>query len=343
MGKFEKAIIFYFSGTGNARMIASWFSKFAIENEVYCRIFDITSEGYIYLKEIDSDALIVFISPVHGFNYPKITLDFIRSFPKGNNSVVLMNTRAGMKVGKMVIPGLTGIAFFLSSFILKRKGYKTIGQIPFDMPSNWLSIHPALRKKAIEFIYEKNYHRVKKHFKILYSEETDFASNKDIIQDLLISPIALIYYLAGRYFLAKSYYASNKCNNCHLCIKQCPVQAIRLINARPFWSFKCESCMKCMNNCPSRAIEVAHGLWLVLIVLASTTGSFLFRDWLPNTWIVRFLFFNLIFFILLLVLYRVQHWILNNKLIAQIISLTSLTHYKCWGRYKANQNHQEQI
>ncbi|MFA6876861.1 MAG: EFR1 family ferrodoxin [Parabacteroides sp.] len=343
MGKFEKVIIFYFSGTGNARMIASWFSKFAIENEVYCRIFDITSEGYIYLKEIDSDALIVFISPVHGFNYPKITLDFIRSFPKGNNSVVLMNTRAGMKVGKMVIPGLTGIAFFLSSFILKRKGYKTIGQIPFDMPSNWLSIHPALRKKAIEFIYEKNYHRVKKHFKILYSEETDFASNKDIIQDLLISPIALIYYLAGRYFLAKSYYASNKCNNCHLCIKQCPVQAIRLINARPFWSFKCESCMKCMNNCPSRAIEVAHGLWLVLIVLASTTGSFLFRDWLPNTWIVRFLFFNLIFFILLLVLYRVQHWILNNKLIAQIISLTSLTHYKCWGRYKANQNHQEQI
>ena len=339
MGKFEKAIIFYFSGTGNARMIASWFSKFAIENEVYCRIFDITSEGYIYLKEIDSDALIVFISPVHGFNYPKITLDFIRSFPKGNNSVVLMNTRAGMKVGKMVIPGLTGIAFFLSSFILKRKGYKTIGQIPFDMPSNWLSIHPALRKKAIEFIYEKNYHRVKKHFKILYSEETDFASNKDIIQDLLISPIALIYYLAGRYFLAKSYYASNKCNNCNLCIKQCPVQAIRLINARPFWSFKCESCMKCMNNCPSRAIEVAHGLWLVLIVLASTIGSFLFRDWLPNTWIVRFLFFNLIFFILLLVLYRVQHWILNNKLIAQIISLTSLTHYKCWGRYKANQNH----
>lgn len=343
MGKFEKVIIFYFSGTGNARMIASWFSKFAIENEVYCRIFDITSEGYIYLKEIDSDALIVFISPVHGFNYPKITLDFIRSFPKGNNSVVLMNTRAGMKVGKMLTPGLTGIAFFLSSFILKRKGYKTIGQIPFDMPSNWLSIHPALRKKAIEFIYEKNYHRVKKHFKILYSEETDFASNKDIIQDLLISPIALVYYLAGRYFLAKSYYASNKCNNCHLCIKQCPVQAIRLINARPFWSFKCESCMKCMNNCPSRAIEVAHGLWLVFIVLASTIGSFLFRDWLPNTWIVRFLFFNLIFFILLLVLYRVQHWILNNKLIAQIISLTSLTHYKCWGRYKANQNHQGQI
>jgi len=248
-----------------------------------------------------------------------------------------------MKVGKMLTPGLTGIAFFLSSFILKRKGYKTIGQIPFDMPSNWLSIHPALRKKAIEFIYEKNYHRVKKHFKILYSGETDFASNKDIIQDLLISPIALIYYLAGRYFLAKSYYASNKCNNCHLCIKQCPVQAIRLINARPFWSFKCESCMKCMNNCPSRAIEVAHGLWLVLIVLASTIGSFLFRDWLPNTWIVRFLFFNLIFFILLLVLYRLQHWILNNKLIAQIISLTSLTHYKCWGRYKANQNHQGQI
>lgn len=340
MKKIEKVIIFYFSGTGNARMIASWFSKCALENNTYCRIFDIASKNDLDLKVIDSESLIIIISPIHGFNYPKITLDFIRSFQKGNNQVVLMNTRAGMKIGNMITPGLTGIAFFLSSFILKKKGYNIIGQIPFDMPSNWLSIHPAPRKEAIRFIYEKNYHRIQSHFGKLYLGKTDFASNRDIIQDLLISPIALAYYVVGRFFLAKSYYASSKCNNCSLCIRQCPVQAIRMINARPFWSLKCESCMKCMNYCPLQAIETTHGLWLVIIVLTSTVCTFLFHDLLPNVyWIIRFFVSNIILFTLLLVLYRIQHWALRNKFIAKVISLTSLTHYKFWGRYKANQNH----
>ena len=179
---------------------------------------------------------------------------------------------------------------------------------------------------------------MKRHFERLYSGKTDFTSAKDLIQDLLISPVALAYYVVGRYFFAKSYYASSKCNNCNLCVRQCPVQAISIINARPFWSLKCESCMKCMNNCPLQAIETTHGLWLIIIVLVSTACSFLFQDLLTNTsWIIRFLVFNLTLFILLLVLYRVQHWILSNKFIAKIISLTSLTHYKFWGRYKATQ------
>lgn len=340
MKKFEKIIIFYFSGTGNARMIASWFSECALENKLYCRIFDISSKDNMYLKEIDAESIIIFISPIHGFNYPKITLNFIHCFPKGNNQVVLMNTRAGMKVGNIITPGLTGVAFILSSFILRQKGYNIIGQIPFDMPSNWISIHPALHKEAVRFIYAKNYHRLKCHFEKLYSGKTDFASSKELVQDLLISPIALVYYVVGRYFFAKSYYASIKCNGCNLCIKQCPVQAIMPINSRPFWNLKCENCMKCMNNCPLRAVETAHGLWIVLFILTSTLCSFLFQNLLLNTsWIINFVAFNLIFFILLLVLYRLQHWILGNKFVEKIISFTSLTHYKFWGRYKAKQDY----
>lgn len=80
----------------------------------------------------------IIISPIHGFNYPKITLDFIRRFSSGKNKIVLMNTRARMKIGSFVTPGLTGIALFLSSLLLKQKGYKIVGQIPFDLPSNWI-------------------------------------------------------------------------------------------------------------------------------------------------------------------------------------------------------------
>lgn len=342
MKTFNKAIIFYFSGTGNSRQIASWFSACAAENKVSCPTFDIASKDIAkHLQEIDSDSIIIIVSPIHGFNYPQITLDFIRNFPKGNNQVVLMNTRAGMKIGNWITPGLTGVAFFLSTYILKKKGYHIVGQIPFDMPSNWLSIHPALRKDAIRFIYEKNHKSLQSHFNKLYTGEIDFASRKEVIQDLLISPIALAYYLVGRYFFAKSYYASLKCNHCERCIRECPVKAIRTINSRPFWSIKCESCMKCMNNCPLNAIETTHGLWLVILLLASSTGTFLFHYILPNVhlpWMISFLIFNLLLFAFLLIGYRIQHWALSHKLIAKLITFTSLTHYKWWGRYKANQD-----
>ena len=113
MNKIEELQIFYFSGTGNARKIAKWLSEYALKKQIICKIFNIAK------MELDSilinrNALIVIISPIHGFNYPKITLDFIRHFPNGKNKIVLMNTRAGLKIGSLITPGLTGIAFLIS-------------------------------------------------------------------------------------------------------------------------------------------------------------------------------------------------------------------------------------
>lgn len=152
---YKKTYIFYFSGTGNSKQVAKWISEFAETKSIDCQLFDISKIDISQFEPLDSSAVIIIISPIHGFNYPKITLDFIRRFPSGNNKVVLMNTRAGMKIGSFVTPGLTGIAFILSSLLLKRKGYKIIGQIPFDMPSNWISLHPALRENAVKFIHKK--------------------------------------------------------------------------------------------------------------------------------------------------------------------------------------------
>lgn len=341
MNAIQDILIFYFSGTGNSKRIALWFSEFATDKGIACDIIDISDVNSDSLRKIKPNSLIVIISPVHGFNFPKITLDFIRAFPKGRNRIVLMNTRGSVKIGKWITPGLTGIAFMLSSLILGSKGYRIIGQIPFDMPSNWISIHPAIREKMANFIFDKNYLQVRKHFERLYSGKKDFASRKDTIQDILISPVSFAYYLIGRFFLAKSYYASYKCTNCNLCMKQCPVKAIKKVNERPYWTFKCESCMRCMNNCPVDAIETPHGLWIIAIYITSIASTYIFYRLLPDSiqnWIVKFVLFNIILIVYMWILYRIQQLELKNRIIAKIISLTSLTHYKFWGRYKSNEN-----
>jgi len=326
--------IFYFSGTGNAKQIALWFSEQAIQKDMDCRLYNI-AESNSASDLINPDDIIIIISPIHGFNFPKITMDFIRRFPKGKNRMVLMNTRGGLKIGRIVTPGLTGSAFMLSSLILRNKGYKIIGQIPFDMPSNWISIHPALREKSVNFIFEKNHERVKKHLDKLYANKTDFPARKDIVQDILILPLSIAYYFAGRYFWAKSFYSSSKCNHCNLCAKECPVEAIKIVSQRPYWTFKCVSCMKCMNSCPARAIETTHGLWIVACCVSSVFTP-LFYSLLPNTihhWSIAFLILNVLLFGLIALIYNLQHHLLKNRIFAKIISFTSLTYYKFWGRY----------
>ena len=328
--------IFYFSGTGNAKQIALWFSELAVERNMDCQLFDIAKTDVRSIDYINSQDLVIIISPIHGFNYPKIALNFIRKFPKGKNRVALMCTAGGIRIGRIITPGLAGAAFMFSSAILRGKGYKITGQIIFDMPTNWLSVHPAMREKSVKYVFEKNHILVKKHFENFYVGKNDFAARKRIIADIIVGLPSFAYLFWGRFFLAKTLYASYKCNNCNLCLKECPVQAIKIVNQRPFWTYKCEGCMKCMNICPVRAIEAAHGL-VILVFYLWITGSAIFMGLLPNFfhhWLVEFLICDvLLFFGLLFLLYRFQHILLKNRVVAKIISFTSLTYYKFWGRY----------
>lgn len=327
--------IYFFSGTGNAKRIALWISHEAQKENIPCHLHNIGSGPH---PAPSPDSTIIFISPVHGFNYPKITLDFIRKFPPGTNEVILMNTRAGMKLGNWVTPGLTGIGFYLSAFWLKGKGYKIVGQIPYDMPSNWLLLHPALKTKASYFIHEKIKERVVRHFEILKNNKPLFISNQEIVQDVLIAPISMLYYFFGRFFLAKTFYASDKCDNCGICIKECPVNAIIEVNGRPYWTIHCESCMHCMNYCPEKAIETSHGLvaFTILAYIFSVTNlQHLFPAIKHLGFITEFVLKNLIFLAIVIVFYYLQQWLLRFSFFAKIITGLSFSYYKFWGRYKS--------
>ena len=339
--KYTDCTIYYFSGTGNAKNVAVWISEVCLSQNIPTIIYSIAEKQRRQIEKPNPQTLIIIISPVHGFNYPPITLHFIAHFPKGGNPIILMNTRAGMKIGKWITPGLSGISFYFSAGILKLKGYSIIGLIPVDMPSNWLSLHPALNKSTTNYLHTQNKIRVTQKIQKILLGKKDFTSCREIIQDILISPISVLYYCIGRFFIAKTFYASSKCNNCGICITNCPIQAIERVQNRPFWTFNCESCMQCMNNCPTKAIETHHALVAIILILNSSIITvFVFKFFAENlfsleTTPLKFIVSPILMLTLTAILYRMFHYLLRFRWFERIIVFTSLTSYKFWGRYKA--------
>jgi ferredoxin len=344
--------IFYFSGTGNAKRVAEWIDDYANSNHNPSEIINIAKMETRSIQPMQGEMLGI-ISPTHGFNFPPIVLNFVFRFPrtKFRNKIFLINTRAGMKLSKIFLPGLSGLAVILSALVLRLKGYRIIGMRPIDLPSNWISLHPGLKEKVIVSMHQRCKRITETFAEKILNGKKNYRTLLDLPWDLAISPIAIGYYCIGRFAIAKTFYASASCDNCGLCIKQCPVKAISLVNNRPYWSYRCESCMQCMNNCPKRAIETAHGYIIGILILFNVGLITLFYKYLADSGIInltgesfwitqlRFLVNAVIMFAVMFSSYRILHYLRRYKLFEWLIVYTSFTKFKFWRRYKSSEKY----
>jgi ferredoxin len=334
--------IFYFSGTGNSENVANWINEYAIRNGIVSTMKKITDSEIGKMEKLSDNSNIIFVSPVHGFNYPPIMIQFLLKFPKGKNNVHLLNTRAGMLLWKYITPGISGVAFYFAALILWLKGYKIKSMFPVNLPSNWISIHPGLNDRTIQYLHTKNKEIVMNFSEKVILGKGNLKGLYEIVQDLIVAPIAVLYYFIGRFILAKTFFANSLCNNCNQCVKKCPVSAIKIVNERPYWTYNCESCMKCVGNCPEKAIETGHGFIFIFSLFFYTVFIGIFYNFvykylgiIENEYL-KFILESVLFLGMILISYRIVHYLMRFKIIDNIVRYTSLTKYKFWGKkYKA--------
>jgi len=353
MGNWKSLYIYFISGTGNAKASSYWIADEAQKRGLKTSVQQIDRLENIEMPDHESSPLIGFAFPTHGFNAAPLMLKFIAGFPRGmGREVFLLNTRAGMKLYKLFIPGLSGVALLLPAFMLWLKGYRCIGFRPVDLPSNWISLHPGLRIKVIESIFERCEKIVRKFTRKILSGKKVYRGLFSMPVDLLISPVALAYYAGGRFFLSKTFVTNNKCNNCGICISDCPTSSIMLVNNRPYWKLSCESCMRCLNQCPHKAIESAHGMaiafWIiftainaqVILILVNALNIFHETWW---WWIIT----NIIsiggMVLITTVLYRIMHYAMGIKPVKYLVGFTSFTALPFWRRYNYNNKRKDPL
>lgn len=344
MNNWDSLYIYFISGTGNAKASSGWIADEAMKRGMKVVVQQIDRLENITMPDPEEKPLIGFAFPTHGFNAAPIMLRFIAGFPSHLcRHIFLLNTRAGMKLYKLFTPGLSGLALILPAFLLRLKGYRCIGFRPVDLPSNWIPLHPGIKKKVIDSIFIRCERIVRDFADRIFSGEKVWRGLFSLPVDILISPLAFGYYIAGRFFLSKTFIANYNCNNCGLCIKECPTGSIKFVRNRPYWKLTCESCMRCLNHCPEKAIEAAHGMAVAFYMLIISVNTWLalfvvvLLNISPDAWwwklLTQIISLALTVFIPALV-YIIMHYAMGFKPIKYIIRFTSLTALPFWRRYR---------
>lgn len=339
----DSLYLYYISGTGNARLTAYWIAEEAERRGFKTVVRQIDRLKNISMPAPDERSLTGFIYPTHGFNAAPIMLKFIAGFPRGaGREIFLANTRAGMKMYKLFTPGISGLALIVPALMLRLKGYRCIGFRPVDLPSNWISVHPGLKTRVIESIIAHWEPKVKKFASDILSGKKIYRGLYSLPVDLVLSPVAVAYYIVGRFFLSKTFVANDNCNNCGICIEECPTESITMVRGRPYWKMTCESCMRCMNICPKQAVETAHGMATGMIFLASAAYGWLAKTIIgltglaPSVWwwkgLSELLNIGLMIAAAYLV-YLIMHYAMHFRPLRAMVRFTSLTAIPGWRRY----------
>ena len=335
---YKEAAFYFLSGTGNSHRVAAWLNEAAIEEGISPVIQSIDRK-YRAEKPFGNQGLIGLVFPTHGFTAPWPMVRFALTLPrtKGTHAVILP-TRAGTKIGPLFFPGLQGTAGYLLAFILALKGYAVRGVLGVDMPSNWTTLHWGLSNSNSRAIISRANKKVFGFFKTIVSGQRFFGFGGfiELLLGLLLLPVSLGYLMYGRIQLAKLFFASDRCNSCGVCAKNCPAGALKMLGEKPYWTYKCESCMRCMNFCPTKAVEASHPLIAVFVYVTGVPAA----DYLLNKlghaipfWTalnngVTAFVLQYIYFIASVCFVYLLFSLLNRiKILSRIFGMFTLTHY----------------
>ena len=262
--------------------------------------------------------------------------------PRGVNAdCFVCTTRAGMKIGCLFTPGISGSALFIAALILTLKGYRVRWLQAFDMPSNWMSLHPGFKEKNARAIINRT--EVKADMfaeKILAGKNHLLHGNSisECIWGVILFPISVPYIFLGRFGLAKIFFSNSNCNGCGACARNCPVGAIKMkgtTNPRPFWTLKCESCMRCMGYCPLQAVEAYQPLvaaYYYASVPAAAAATAVLVSFCPPVAgggaVAIYYLISIAFYFLSIIIFYYAFYLLSRfRIFNALFSYTTLTHF----------------
>jgi len=272
-------LMHYFTGTGNTRHAL----------EVLKEHYEKTGETVVMHSidkeepQIEGDISLLYIAfPVYAMAVPHLMWHYLKRLPEGNNTPTIVIATYGRVSASEKISGNPGASLDQAMSIMRKKGYQVLASGAFSYPNNMTQISNTPTEDDVEQIIAEADERVINFFHQLKNGVYPMQNKPKTTQ--IGSRLFGLVYQMGRRCLGKMFVATSQCNQCGLCIENCPAKVIKLEDGKPRWSFSCEGCQRCINICPQQAIQtslprlVTVGLITILqIVLLSKKKSFIMK------------------------------------------------------------------
>lgn len=234
--------IYYFSATENTKRVAETYVNEFANSGVNATSERIT--GTTFPDNFDCD-LICIAYPVHGFNAPSVVEDFAKCFPvsKGERVFFIKTSGEPLKLNDASSVRLIKI--------LKRKDYEITQEHYYCMPYNMIFRHSDEMASKM-FATAKS--RVPQRVQSLLKGEKRLPKSYPFSAKAM-SAICRIerkwFKFNGKHYKIDP----NKCINCGLCVKNCPMGNITKTAEGFKFGGNCIGCAACAFNCPKDAIS----------------------------------------------------------------------------------------
>lgn len=232
--------IAYFSGTGGTKAAADCMRELFQQNESKVNTIAITSKS---TNEVGATDLLVVLSPVYAFRLASIVEKWIKKLPKTNpTKAAIISVSGGGEVSPNTACRVKG------KQILNQKGYHVVYENMLVMPSNFATIaEDTINYRLIQILPSK----IEQMVKQLLAGEGHITTPQ--YKDRIIASLGKGEHVGAR-IMGASMSVSSDCNQCSLCIRNCPTKNISMKQGNLSFGFSCIMCMKCIYACPKKAL-----------------------------------------------------------------------------------------
>ena len=261
-----KAVVYWFSGTGNSRLLASHIAQGltagglpaelkAIEDfpkggrRPYALGSASEDDGSIGGIPSGPEGLDLFCFPVFSFTAPAIVDRFISRLP------VAIGRKAAI-VATMGGGGYEGRTLRRAARMLKEAGREVVYSTAIEMPEAFVQFYAATEPIEAEARTAAALGAADKAIQDILSGKVSLRPVK--APGLALTWIASVAFKTlGRRILGQTWCAQASCTSCGLCAATCPARTIVMAGGRPHWGASCQSCQRCANLCPVKAIKLS--------------------------------------------------------------------------------------